>query len=375
MQREPASVASVIHTLGVIAASRNDTATGRELIAHSIELLRALPSNGEPLLLPVARGYGRVPGIAGAVPPPVPGADIRDRSPGEGGRRRRLRSVRSRGAARDAGEVGASRALAEESLARFRQLRDELGAAQASGPARKPAVRRGRARAGKGAARGEPGRARGRERRPRDRPLAARDLCGRRPRRGARARLWQPPSARSSLFDRTDDGPGRAAAVMQLGYLTADAGRRREALESCRSGRSRCGRRSSPNTGWCAADPARAGRSSTPRSARPSGYRDGFGRPSRSSTTSATMPASPTARRLLQGNGKRGANGRLTRSPVASRTSSDLSERRRDDQRPPCTAARTGRGDGAGTARRTARRARRSRATLPTTRRAASGTG
>lgn len=50
---EPASVASVIHTLGVIAASRNNTATGRELIAHSIELLRALPSNGEPLL---ARG-------------------------------------------------------------------------------------------------------------------------------------------------------------------------------------------------------------------------------------------------------------------------------------------------------------------------------
>ena len=33
--------------------------------------------------------------------------------------------------ARDAGEVASSRALAEESLARFRQLGDELGAAQA----------------------------------------------------------------------------------------------------------------------------------------------------------------------------------------------------------------------------------------------------
>ena len=129
--REPASVASVIHTLGVIAASRNNTAAGGELIAHSIELLRALPSNGEPLLVPVARGYGRVPGVAGAVP--------------------RLfleqtfvtaRRVQAAGAvayalcdlaalARDAGEVAASRALAEESLARFRQLGDELGAAQA----------------------------------------------------------------------------------------------------------------------------------------------------------------------------------------------------------------------------------------------------
>ena len=38
-------------------------------------------------------------------------------------------------------------------------------------------------------------------------------------------------SAARTLFARTDDGPGHAAAVMQLGYLAADAGRLREARD------------------------------------------------------------------------------------------------------------------------------------------------
>ena len=68
MQTEPAIVASVIHTLGVLAASRSETADGRELIARSIELLRALPEPGEPLLLPVALGYGRTPASGDRMP-------------------------------------------------------------------------------------------------------------------------------------------------------------------------------------------------------------------------------------------------------------------------------------------------------------------
>ncbi|HSO97595.1 MAG TPA: hypothetical protein VLP43_01480, partial [Solirubrobacteraceae bacterium] len=48
---------------------------------------------------------------------------------------------------------------------------------------------------------------------------------------GARERGWASAERALVLFDRTDDGPGRAAAVMQLGYLAADAGRIREARE------------------------------------------------------------------------------------------------------------------------------------------------
>lgn len=85
------------------------------------------------------------------------------------------------------------------------------------------------------------------------------------------------------LFDRTDDGPGRAAAVMQMGYLTADAGRQRDARDLQERALAL----------WKAFAPTPAGarrsssswRSSTPRSARPSGCRDGSGRRSRSSRT------------------------------------------------------------------------------------------
>jgi len=246
---EPASVASVIHTLGVIAASRNNTATGRELIAHSIELLRALPSNREPLLVPVARGYGRVPGVDGAVP--------------------RLfleqtfvtaRRVQAAGAvayalcdlaalARDAGEVGASRALAEESLARFRQLGDELGAAQALAQLGNLL-----------SAEGEHELARELH----EESLAVREAAN--DARGiglsmlaisvAAAHGAEPERAFATaqraleLFDRGDDGPGRAAAVMQLGYLTADAGRPRDARELQERALA-LWKAFAPNTGWC----------------------------------------------------------------------------------------------------------------------------
>ncbi|MFL5863891.1 MAG: hypothetical protein ACJ780_24475 [Solirubrobacteraceae bacterium] len=65
---EPALFASVVHTLGVIAASRHDIATGRSLLTWSVTLLRALADHGPPLLLPVALGYGRSRGWAGRPP-------------------------------------------------------------------------------------------------------------------------------------------------------------------------------------------------------------------------------------------------------------------------------------------------------------------
>ena len=52
------------------------------------------------------------------------------------------------------------------------------------------------------------------------------------------------------LFDQTDDGPGRAAAVMQLGYLTADAGRPGDARELQERALA-LWKAFAPNTGWC----------------------------------------------------------------------------------------------------------------------------
>jgi hypothetical protein len=47
----------------------------------------------------------------------------------------------------------------------------------------------------------------------------------------APARGWASAQRALALFDRTDDAPGRASAVMQLGYLAADGGRLREARQ------------------------------------------------------------------------------------------------------------------------------------------------
>jgi predicted ATPase/DNA-binding SARP family transcriptional activator len=242
---EAAIVASVIHTLGVIAASRNDLPGGRDLIAHSIELLRALPGDGDPLLLPVACGYGRVPGAS-----------------------RRLfleqtfvtaRRARPAGAvayalcdlaalARYGGDIAAARELIEESLTRFRRLGDDLGAARALGQLGNLLSAQGEH---------EPARELHEE------SLAA--WTAGNDARGiglcllamsvASAHHAQPGDARTTaqdaleLFERTDDGPGRAAAVMQIGYLAAQAGRLREARELLERALA-LWKAFAPNTGW-----------------------------------------------------------------------------------------------------------------------------
>ncbi len=227
---EPAIVASVVHTLGVLSASRSDTAAGCTLIAASIELLRGLPEPGKPLLLPVALGYGRIPTSPGRLP--------------------RLfleqtfvtaRRVRSAGAVayaqcdlataeRDAGNMTASQALLENSLSLFREIGDELGTAQALGQLGNLLC-----------ASGEP--EQGRELHEESLALrkAADDARGiglsllaiavAAGRAGEPERAWASAENALSVFDRTDDGPGRGAAVMQLGYLAADAGRLQEAWE------------------------------------------------------------------------------------------------------------------------------------------------
>lgn len=226
----PATVASLTHTLGVIAATRNAMATGRDLIALGIELLRELPPDGEPLLLPVAYGFGRVPAA--------------------GRRRARMfleqthvtaHRVRPAGAVayslcdlaavtRQLGQTEAARLAAEESLARFRTLGDEPGAAQAL-------AQLGNLLSAAGehdlalelheeslAIRESMDDARGVGLSHLAASVAAASAADL-----DRARL----SADLALevFERTDDGPGRAATIMQLGYLAADGGRAHEARE------------------------------------------------------------------------------------------------------------------------------------------------
>ena len=269
--------------------------------------------HGEPLLLPVALGYGRVRARTGGVP--------------------RLfleqtfvtaRRVAPAGAvayalcdlaalARDAGDMAGSRALARGVPLAVPRARRRAGRRAGTGPARQPALRRGRARAGAGAARGEPRPARGGERRARDRSVAARDRGGRRATARSPSAPGRAPSARSSLFDRTDDGPGRRAAVMQLGYLAADAGRLREARELQERALA-LWQEFVPHTGWCAAillelaelDAALGEPERVPGRLRAGRWR--------SSPTSATTSASRHCQAGAAGD-KCGANARLTPRP------------------------------------------------------------
>lgn len=246
---EPAIVASVVHTLGVIAASRNRTTTGRELITRSIELLQALPEPGEPLLLPVALGYGRILRGDGRLPRMFLEQTFVT-----------ARRVRPAGAvayalcdlaaaARDAEDIAASRALLEQSLSRFRQLGDRLGAAQALAQLGNLLSAEGQHELARElheeslAVREAANDARGI-----GLSLLAIGVAAERAAEPERA--WASVERASGLFDRTDDGPGHAAAVTQLGYLAADAGRLREAWKLQERALS-LWRAFIPNTGWC----------------------------------------------------------------------------------------------------------------------------
>jgi predicted ATPase/DNA-binding SARP family transcriptional activator len=225
---EQAIVASVVHTLGVIAASRHDTELGRELIARSLKLLSALPDDGEPLLLPVALGYGRISQAAG-----VPSRLFLEQTFVTARRVTPARAVAYAlcdlaAAARDSSELAVARELLEESLSRFRQLGDELGAAQAlaqlgnllsvEGEHELAQELMGESLTIREAATDARGIGLS---------LLAISVADARASRPEHA--WGSATRALILFERSDDAPGRASAVMQLGYLAADAGRLQEA--------------------------------------------------------------------------------------------------------------------------------------------------
>jgi predicted ATPase/DNA-binding SARP family transcriptional activator len=224
-----ATVASVIHTLGVIAASRFD-GRGRELTARSIELLRALPADGEPLLLPVAAGYGHVPGSGDHVHRLFFEETFVTA--------RRVSPARAIGYAlcdlskltRDAGEPVLARELIDDALATFARLDDALGRALAlrllgnllsaqgdhelAADAHEECLEISES-AGDARSIG----------------LALIAISVEAAHAGEPDRAWSSAARALALFERCDDRPGCAGSVVQLGHLAADAGRLREALE------------------------------------------------------------------------------------------------------------------------------------------------
>jgi tetratricopeptide (TPR) repeat protein len=214
----------------VIAASCNHTEAAFKLIGRSLELLRGLPADSQPLLLPVALGFGRISGA------------------GRHAHRRFLeqtfvtaRRVKPAGAvayalcdlaaaARDADDRPTSRRLLEESLSRFRELRDELGAAQALAQLGNLASTEGEHELAEElheeslSLRGAANDARGIG-------LSLVAIAVAAANAGQLERARETAERALALFDRTDDGPGRASAVMELGFVAADAGRLQEAWE------------------------------------------------------------------------------------------------------------------------------------------------
>jgi predicted ATPase len=219
-------MASVLHTLGVIATSRRSRLEGRRLIEQSIELLGELGAEPEPLLLPVSHGYGLVPGsrhrrflehtfVTAHRTSPV-GA---------------IAYVRCDLAAvlRESDCAAAGRVELEHALATFRSLGDDLGAAQALAQlgnhlsadgehdlARELHDESMSLRQAANEARGI--------------GLSSLAIAQAAMNAGEFDRARAAAERALALFTRTDDGPGCAAATMQLGYIVADSGPPRDAL-------------------------------------------------------------------------------------------------------------------------------------------------
>jgi predicted ATPase/DNA-binding SARP family transcriptional activator len=222
----PAVAASVTHTLGVIAASRNQTSEGRLLISDGLEQLQRLPPADERVLFPVSLGYGPVPGH------PLTRCFLEQTFVTA----RRLRPGSAvpyalcnlAAAARNDGRLTEARAVLEQSLALFRRNGDELGVADAL-----------HLLGGLHSREGDHDTAR---------ELLEEALTIRGTARDARgvglsrlalsvAAAWagHADDARGQCeialdgFERSDDAPGRGSAMMQLGYLAADRGEIEEA--------------------------------------------------------------------------------------------------------------------------------------------------
>ena len=291
---DPAIAASVAHTLGVIAASRNDIARGRELVAQSVEELRRLPRSGPALLLPVALGFGRYPGAVAdrlfldqtfvtarrVMPELAVAYALND----------------SAVVARNAGDAVFAHAQLQESLATFRHPETSSGLPRrwdCSGSwssddsehelARELLEESLAIRMSANDARGI--------------GVARLALSAAAAAEGDAERAWSQAQQALELFERTDDGPGRSAVTCSSAtWPPMPAG-------SCRPGSSS----SSPWRGGASSSPIRRGvrarSSSWPESSgrwgNPRGLPRRWRRRARSAVTTMTASPSSTAARRL----------------------------------------------------------------------------
>jgi predicted ATPase/DNA-binding SARP family transcriptional activator len=238
--------ASVLHTLGVIGASRSEFEPGRALIAQSIDALRELPPDGEPVLLPVAHGYGRMPGRAHRSFLEQTFVTARRVRPGNAIPYALCDLATT---VRDCGDLAEARRLFDESLALFDALNDDLGRAQGLCQLGNLLVYGGDHDAGRELL---------------DQSLALREAGN--DARGIGLSLLAMTAAgiaagdleraratgdrALALFNRTDDGPGRGGAIMLLGFVAEATGNLLEARE-LQEQALRFWTEFVPNIGWC----------------------------------------------------------------------------------------------------------------------------
>ena len=217
--------ASVLHTLGVIAASRSEFEPGRALIAQSVEALRELAPDGEPVLLPVAHGYGRMPGPVYRSFLEQTFVTARRVEPGNAVPYALCDLATT---ARDCGDLVGARRLFEESLALFGALNDDLGTAQGLCQLGNLLVYEGDFEAGRELHEESLAlREAGNDARGIGLSLLALSAGG--IASGDLERARAAGDRALALFNRTDDGPGRGGAVMLLGFVAAANGQLLEA--------------------------------------------------------------------------------------------------------------------------------------------------
>jgi predicted ATPase/DNA-binding SARP family transcriptional activator len=238
--------ASVLHTLGVIGVSRSEFEPGRALITQSVEALRELPPDGEPVLLPVAHGYGRMPGSAHRSFLEQTFVTARRVRPGSAIPYALCDLATS---VRDCGDLVEAHRLFEESLTLFEALNDDLGTAQGMCQLGNLFVYEGDRETGRElleqslALREAGNDARGIG-------LSLLALTAEAMASGDLERARATGDRALALFNRTDDGPGRGGAVMLLGFVAAASGQLLEARE-LQEQALRVWTDFVPNIGWC----------------------------------------------------------------------------------------------------------------------------
>ena len=247
-QRDPAAAATVLHTLGVIAASHGDLATGRDRVQRAVTSLRGMGDGDERVLLGVALGYGPFP-----IGPPhrrfleqtFVAARRTDPTVALA-----LATCTLAVITRELGDHEAARELLEQSLELFHARGDRVGQAQATALLGNLAALTGDAELADDLL-GAALRMREAIRDARSIGLSLIALAVARCTAGDTAAAEAYAARARDLFERCDDGPGRASTAVVRGYILAE-GRRYAEARDLQTEALTYWRAFIPDTLWCA---------------------------------------------------------------------------------------------------------------------------